>query len=128
MAYKKIEYGFSFADIAIKAYSDKNRNLLFLRNIEKTIDWQPVQDLLIEYYEPGKSKAGEKAYPPLLLFKCLLLQKWFRIKSDPELESQINDRISFKSFLKLPLEQTSQPVPLPWTVHKRRDCRGCPPC
>ncbi len=41
MAYKKIEYGFSFADIAIKAYSDKNRNLLFLRNVEKTIDWQP---------------------------------------------------------------------------------------
>lgn len=77
MAYKKIEYGFSFADIAIKAYSDKNRNLLFLREVESTIDWQPVQDLLIEYYEPGKSKAGEEAYPPLLLFKCLLLQKWF---------------------------------------------------
>jgi transposase, IS5 family len=43
----------------------------------------------------------------LLLFKCLLLQKWFQIKSDPELESQINDRISFKSFLQLPLEQPS---------------------
>nr|WP_321399898.1 hypothetical protein [uncultured Desulfobacter sp.] len=31
MAYKKIEYGISFADIAIQAYADKNRNLLFLR-------------------------------------------------------------------------------------------------
>jgi len=61
----------------------------------------------MEYYEPGKSKAGEKAYPPLLLFKCLLLQKWFRVKSDPELESQINDRISFKSFLQLPLDHLS---------------------
>jgi len=107
MAYKKIEYGISFADIAIKAYSDKNRNLLFLREVENTIDWQPVQDLLMEHYEPGKSKTGEQAYPPLLLFKCLLLQKWFRIKSDPELESQINDRISFKSFLQLPLDQPS---------------------
>ncbi|MBC8180128.1 IS5 family transposase [candidate division KSB1 bacterium] len=107
MAYKKIEYGFSFADIAIKAYSDKNRNLIFLRDVENTIDWQPIQGLLMKYYEPGKSKAGEKAYPPLLLFKCLLLQKWFRIKSDPELESQINDRISFKSFLQLPLDQPS---------------------
>ena len=28
--------------------------------------------------------------------------KWFQIKSDPELESQINDRISFKSFLDMP--------------------------
>lgn len=107
MAYKKIEYGFSFADIAIQAYADKNRNLLFLREIERSIDWQPVHDLLIEHYEPGKSKTGEKAYPPLLLFKCLLLQKWFRIKSNPELESQINDRISFKSFLQMPLDQPS---------------------
>lgn len=61
---KKIEYGFSFADIAIKAYSDKNRNLLFFRDIENTIDWQSVQGLLMEYYEPGKSKAREKAYIP----------------------------------------------------------------
>ena len=44
------------------------------------------------------------AYPPLLLFKCLLIQKWFQIKSDPELENQINDRISFKQFLELPLD------------------------
>jgi IS5 family transposase len=107
MAYKKIEYGFSFADIAIQAHSDKNRNHLFLRQIESVIDWQPIQDLLLRYYQTGKSKAGEKAYPPLLLFKCLLLQKWFQIKSDPELESQINDRISFKSFLQMPLEQPS---------------------
>jgi len=107
MAYKKIEYGISFADIAIQAYSDKNRNLLFLREVESTINWQQVQALLLEHYEPGKSKTGEQAYPPLLLFKCLLLQKWFRIKSDPELESQINDRISFKSFLQLPLDQPS---------------------
>ena len=107
MAYKKIEYGFSFADIAIQAHSDKNRNHLFLRQVESLIDWQPIQDLLLKYYQTGKSKAGEKAYPPLLLFKCLLLQKWFQIKSDPELESQINDRISFKSFLQLPLEKPS---------------------
>jgi IS5 family transposase len=51
-----------------------------------------------------------RAYPPLLLFKCLLLQKWFRpstifrtyginINSDPELENQINDRLSFKNIL-----------------------------
>jgi IS5 family transposase len=107
MAYKKIEYGISFADIAIQAYADKNRNLLFLREVENTIDWQPVEDLLMEHYEPGKSKTGEQAYSPLLLFKCLLLQKWFRIISDPELESQINDRISFKSFLQLPLDKPS---------------------
>ena len=54
-----------------------------------------------------KSKEGADAYPPLMLLKALLLQKWFRIKSDPELENQINDRISFKRFLGLPLDRPS---------------------
>jgi len=35
------------------------------------------------------------------LFKCLLIQKWFRINSDPELENLINDRRSFRKFLGL---------------------------
>jgi IS5 family transposase len=107
MAYKKIEQYLSFADIAIQNSADKNRTLLFLRQIDKSIDWEPVNDMLMTFYKIGKSSEGEKAYPPLLLFKCLLLQKWFQIKSDPELESQINDRISFKSFLNLPMDYPS---------------------
>ena len=39
--------------------------------------------------------------------KCMLLQKWFRIPSDPELENQINDRISFRKFLGLTLDTPS---------------------
>ena len=42
-----------------------------------------------------------------MLLKCLLLQKWFHIPSDPELENQINDRLSFKKFLNLPLDTPS---------------------
>jgi IS5 family transposase len=37
----------------------------------------------------------------------MLLQKWFRIDSDPELENQINDRLSFKKFLGLSLSKPS---------------------
>jgi IS5 family transposase len=59
------------------------------------------------FIKSGKAAEGGKAYPPLLLFKCLLLQKWFQIKSDPELESQINDRISFRSFLGLPIDHAA---------------------
>lgn len=107
MAYKKIEQSFSFADIAIQNIADKNRTLLFLRKIDNTIDWEPVQELLMKFYKTGKAKEGERAYPSLLLFRCMLLQKWFQIKSDPELENLVNDRISFKSFLKLPLDYPS---------------------
>nr|NJM03673.1 IS5/IS1182 family transposase [Desulfobacula sp.] len=86
MAYKTIENNFPFADIAIQSIADKNRSLLFLREINTTINWEPVQALLMKFYETGKTKEGERAYSPLLLFKCLLLQKWFQIKSDPDLE------------------------------------------
>ena len=103
MAYKKIDSYLSFADIAIQKHADKNKSLLFLKKINHTIDWDPVDELLIKFYEPGKSNRGKRPYSPLLLFKCMLLQKWFQIKSDPGLESQINDRISFKYFLKLPM-------------------------
>lgn len=107
MSFKNIEHNLSFADIAVQKYIDKNRPMLVLRQINNSIDWQPIQDLLLTYYNIGKSKEGERAYPPLFLFKCFLLQKWFQIKSDPELESQINDRLSFKFFLDLPLEVPS---------------------
>ena len=66
-----------------------------------------IEALLREHYEVGTSKEGADSYPPLMLLKCLLLQKWFRIPSDPELENQINDRISFKKFLDLPLDKPS---------------------
>jgi len=35
------------------------------------------------------------------------LQKWFHIPTDPELENQINDRISLKKLLGLPLDKPS---------------------
>jgi len=107
MAYKKIDNYFSFADIAIQKNADKNRSLIFLNKVNATIDWEPVKNMLVKSYATGKSKEGERAYSPLLLFKCMLLQKWFQIKSDPGLESQINDRISFKSFLDMPLDYSS---------------------
>lgn len=105
MAYRKPQRYFSFADLAVEKHADKNRSLALLKQLNHTIDWKPIDKLLAKFYHTGKAAEGGRAYPPLLLFKCLLLQKWFQIPSDPELESQINDRISFKSFLGLPIDQ-----------------------
>jgi len=41
------------------------------------------------------------------LLKCLLILQWFHIESDPELETQINDRISFKKSLDISFDQSS---------------------
>ena len=76
-------------------------------DIASSIDWTSIESVLMGNYTFGTSREGADAYKPLLLFKCLLLQKWFHIDSDPELESQINDRISFKKFLGLSFNDPS---------------------
>ena len=107
MGFKKIGPKISFAELALSTSMEKNRNLKTLEQLNKLIDWSRVENILLKYYTIGKSDEGADAYPPLILFKCMLLQKWFRIPSDPELESQINDRISFKKFLNLPFNMPS---------------------
>jgi IS5 family transposase len=107
MGIKKIERRLGFAELALTSSMDKNRSLQTLKELDKAIKWERIEKTLMSHYPVGISTEGADAYPPLMLFKCLLLQKWFRIPSDPELESQINDRISFKSFLKLPFDMPS---------------------
>jgi len=107
MGYKRIGETMSFADIALSKSMENNRAIKMLERINKSIKWRNIEALLLEYYDVGKSKEGADAYPPLMLLKCMLLQKWFRIQSDPELETQINDRVSFKTFLNLSLDEPS---------------------
>ena len=107
MGFKKIEQNVNFADDILTDSMDKNRCLIRIMDIANSIDWDSIEAVLMGHYQIGTSKEGADAYPPLLLFKCLLLQKWFHIDSDPELESQINDRISFKKFLGLSFNDPS---------------------
>jgi IS5 family transposase len=107
MGYKDLGQKMSFADLAISKSLEHNRSVKMMERINEVVNWRNIEALLMEYYEIGKSEEGADAYRPLLLLKCLLLQKWFRIPSDPELENQINDRISFKKFLGLPLDKPS---------------------
>ena len=107
MGFKKIEKRRGFAELALSSSMERNRSLQTLEKMDKAIDWKRVEKVLMRHYSTGLRKEGADAYPPIMLFKCLLLQKWFRIPSDPELESQINDRISFKSFLRLPFDMPS---------------------
>jgi len=107
MAFKKMDNSIGFADLVLESSRKNNRSLKNMKKLDKSIDWSRINTILKSHYTVGTSSEGADAYPPLLLFKCLLLQKWFRINSDPELEDQINDRWSFKEFLKLPLSKPS---------------------
>jgi transposase, IS5 family len=107
MAFKKIDNSIGFADLVLESSRKNNRSLKNMKRLEKSIDWSRIDTILKSHYAVGTSSEGADAYPPLLLFKCLLLQKWFRINSDPELEDQINDRWSFKEFIHLTLSKPS---------------------
>jgi IS5 family transposase len=85
----------------------------FLRQIETKIDWQPFAALLQELYP---SRRGRPSYPPLVLFKALLLQQWYGL-SDPGLEEAIRDRLSFQQFLGLSFHD---PVPDETTICRFR--------
>ncbi len=92
----------------------KTKSYKFLSAINKLINWQPVERLLSNLHP---SQYGRPAYPPLLMFKILLLQRWFNL-SDPAAEDQINDRLSFKYFIGLPPEE---PAPDETTIVKFRN-------
>jgi IS5 family transposase len=99
MGYKKWNQNITFVDMALSNSIAKNRSLKTMERINRVIDWSKVEERLRDYYEVGRQDEGADAYPPMMLLKAMLLQKWFRIPSDPELENQISDRLSFKKFL-----------------------------
>jgi len=96
-----------FFGLEVRQSFGNSRTQQFLSQVKDAINWKPVSIILTENYPVGKSEFGNKAYPPLMLMKALLLQKWFGIKSDPGLENQINDRLSFKAFIGLPFSDPS---------------------
>src|SRR5208337_674061 len=98
MGFKKMETNLTFTDISL---------FPSMEQINAIVNWSRIENLLLRSYPVGKSDEGNEAWPPLILMKCLLLQQWFKIDSDPELETQINDRVSFKTFLGLSFYQRS---------------------
>jgi IS5 family transposase len=90
MGFKKMDNSLNFADFVLANSLKHNRSLVLMENIDNAINWSRVESILMSHYSVGFSSEGADAYPPLLLFKCLLLQKWFHIDSDPELENQIH--------------------------------------
>jgi len=107
MGYKQIDWNMTFAEVDLMTSMEHNRSLKMMEKINQVIDWSKIEAILLKHYTVGTTIEGADAYSPLMLLKAFLLQKWFRIHSDPELENQINDRISFKNFLGLSFNKPS---------------------
>jgi IS5 family transposase len=67
-----------------------------LDDLRTRIDFEIFRSLLEAAFPPHR--LGQSKYPPLFLFKVMLLQKWHGL-SDEGVEAAIADRLSFKRFL-----------------------------
>jgi IS5 family transposase len=74
-----------------------------LDRLAHEVKWYRFEKLLGRLKPEG---AGRPPFDPLLMFKALLLQQWYRL-SDADLEEALNDRMSFRRFLGLSLEDAS---------------------
>jgi transposase, IS5 family len=74
--------------------ADRGRRSGSLEEIAGLIDWAGVDRTLAPIYASAK---GEQAWPPLALFKALLLAVWYDL-SDVKLAEALDDRASFRRF------------------------------
>ena len=86
----------SFAEVLVKGGSNAR-----LDRISALIDWDRLDELLSGIYSSGM---GRPSYGPLLLLKVLLLESWYGL-SDPGMEEALGDRLSFRRFVGLGLDE-----------------------
>lgn len=90
-----------------------------LEKLQKHIDFEFFRSDLEKYFAQGKdySKGGRPSYDYVLMFKILLLQRYYNL-SDDAIEYAVLDRLSFMRFLGLNLNDK---VPDAKTIWNFRD-------
>ena len=90
-----------------------------LESVSKVIDFESFRELLESKLlnTNKKNNAGAKPYDVVMLFKILILQRYYGL-GDRQVEYQILDRMSFKTFLGL---ETGDRVPDQKTVWSFRE-------
>ena len=71
-----------------------------LERIDEAVDWDRLGGVVAGIYASGE---GRPSYPPLTMVKVLLLEQWYNL-SDPQMEEALGDRLSFRRFVGLGLQ------------------------
>lgn len=69
--------------------------------VHDIINWKQIQKPLSSLYQGTR---GAPSYPPLMLFKILILQAWYGL-SDPAMEKQLARDLMFRRFIDLSLSE-----------------------
>ena len=83
--------------------------------MKQQIDWKPFIPLVKSVFKDHDTIGGRPHTNELVVVRSMLLQAWYGL-SDPELEFQCHDRLSFRNFLGFP-----EQIPDFSTIWKIRD-------
>ncbi|MGH6788045.1 MAG: IS5 family transposase [Novosphingobium sp.] len=103
----------SWLDGALKRRRERRKEPL--AEIARLVDWGPFAGMLDGIHRAVK---GEAAYPPLMMFKVLLLQRWYGL-SDPAMEAALFDRMSFLEFVGLSAEDETPDHATIWRFRQK---------
>jgi IS5 family transposase len=76
----------------------------FFAKCDQYIPWTALAGPLRDMYDNTTSKGGASNWPIVMMIKCTMLQKWFNL-SDPMLEEMLLDRLSFRRFVDLTMNE-----------------------
>jgi IS5 family transposase len=109
------DYGFFDQDIRLSKLSQLGDPLV---KLDENIDFELFRELIEKgLAKESKGKGGRPPYDYILLFKILILQRYYNL-SDDQIEYQINDRMSFMRFLNLTI---ADDIPDSKTIWNFRD-------
>lgn len=91
----------SFSDLSVDKRLEKVNS--FLKEIESVIDFELLRPVLAKNKIGTKNTCGNKAYDPLIMFKILLLQKFYSL-SDEEAELAVKTNILYMRFVGLSID------------------------
>lgn len=72
-----------------------------LAEVDSVIYWEAFRPIIGSMYNNKTERGGRPNNDELVMYKMLVLQEWHGL-SDPELERQVTDRISFQRFIGFP--------------------------
>lgn len=106
----------SFNQFILKEQYEKVKGLGDrLELMKEQIAWEPFVPLVSKIFHDNEKELGRPHTDELIIIRSMLLQGWYGL-SDPELEFQCHDRLSFRNFLGFP-----EIIPDFTTIWKIRD-------
>jgi len=92
-----------------------------LELMKQQIDWKPFIPLVKSVFHDDKETGGRPHTNELVVVRSMLLQAWYNL-SDPKLEFQCHDRLSFRNFLGFP--ERIPDFSTIWRIRDRLEAEG----